>query len=137
MFAARRDHLQGVIEPALARGAAVVCDRFSDATFAYQGGGRGVPLDRLSALEDWVQAGVQPDLTLWFDLDPELAARRRAAARSADRFEREDVSFFERVRAGYLARIDRHPQRFVRIDASLERGAVAHAVALALEGRGW
>ncbi len=131
VFAARRDHLCQVIEPALLRGAVVLCDRFTDATFAYQGGGRGFDLAVLGQLEQWVQAGRQPDLTLWFDLDPRVAAQRRAAARSADRLEREDLAFFERANAGYSARCEAAPQRFARIDAEQSRDAVwQHIVAI-------
>ena len=119
VFAARRDHLQRVIDPALAAGSTVLCDRFTDATFAYQGGGRGFDLDVLTRLEAWVQQGRQPDLTLWFDIAPEVAAERRAAVRAPDRFEAEDSAFFSRVRAGYAARAQAQPQRFVRIDAAL------------------
>jgi dTMP kinase len=118
VFAARRDHLQRVIEPALAQGRTVLCDRFTDATFAYQGSGRGFDLDVLTQLEAWVQQGRQPDLTLWFDIAPEVAAQRRAAARTPDRFEAQDEAFFARVRAGYARRAQQQPQRFVRIDAS-------------------
>jgi dTMP kinase len=118
VFAARRDHLQRVIEPALAEGRTVLCDRFTDATFAYQGGGRGFDPAVLTQLEAWVQQGRQPDLTLWFDIAPEVAAQRRAAARSPDRFEAQDGAFFARVREGYLRRAAQQPQRFVRIDAS-------------------
>jgi len=132
VFAARRDHVIQVIEPARARGEAVLCDRFSDATFAYQGFGRGQSLQWLGQLERIVHEGLQPDLTLWFDVDPRIAAERRAAARPADRFEGQGVAFFSRVRAGYLARLDATPQRFVRIDASLDRAGVADAVAGAL-----
>jgi dTMP kinase len=133
VFAARRDHLQGAIEPALARGETVLCDRFTDATFAYQGGGRSFNLALLSQLEAWVQEGRQPDLTLWFVLPPEVAAARRAAARAPDRFESEDRSFFERVHAGYEARAAAAPQRFVRLDASLTPEAVWAQVAAAAE----
>jgi dTMP kinase len=118
VFAARRDHLQRVIEPALAEGTTVLCDRFTDATFAYQGGGRGFDRQVLSHLEAWVQQGRQPDLTLWFDIAPDVAAQRRAAARAPDRFEAQDGAFFERVRAGYEARRAADPGRFVRIDAA-------------------
>lgn len=117
VFAARRDHLQHAIEPALGRGAIVLCDRFTDATFAYQGAGRGFDLRVLDTLEAWVQQGRQPDLTLWFDLDPAVAAARRAAVRAPDRFEAQDLPFFERVRAGYAARAAAQPGRFARIDA--------------------
>lgn len=137
MFAARRDHLQQVIVPALARGETVLCDRFTDATFAYQGAGRGLPMGLLNELEAWVQAELQPDLTLWFDLPANLAAQRRAQARSADRFEQQDLEFFERVRSGYEARAAAAPQRFARIDAALDREAVARQITAVLEARAW
>jgi dTMP kinase len=124
VFAARRDHLQQVIEPALARGAVVLCDRFTDASFAYQGAGRGMDAEVLGVLERWVQQGRQPDLTLWFDLPADEAARRRAAARAADRFEQEDQDFFARVREGYAARCAAAPARFRRIDSAQPRAAV-------------
>ena len=117
MFAARREHLEQLIRPALARGAWVVCDRFTDSTYAYQGYGRGVPIERIAALEDWVHGDLQPRRTYLFDLPAELAAERRAGARTADRFEAEDVAFFERVRRGYRARVDAAPERFLVIDA--------------------
>lgn len=137
VFAARRDHLRQCIEPALALGATVLCDRFTDATFAYQGGGRGFDLDVLSRLEGWVQEGRQPDLTLWFDLPPQIAAQRRAAARAADRFEREDEVFFTRVREGYAARAAAAPGRFVCIDAAQPREAVWAQIERSLLERGW
>jgi dTMP kinase len=137
VFAARRDHVQQLIAPALARGETVVCDRFTDATFAYQGGGRGFDAAVLAQLEAWVHGALQPDLTLWLDLPAELAARRRAAARAADRFEQQDLDFFERVRAGYAARAAAAPQRIVCIDAALERAAVWRQIDAALEQRGW
>jgi dTMP kinase len=137
VFAARRDHLQRVLLPALERGETVLCDRFTDASFAYQGGGRGFDAGVLAQLEQWVQEGLQPDLTIWFDLSAELAAQRRAAARAPDRFEQEEVAFFERVRAAYRARMDGAAQRFVRVDAALERDAVWRQIAAALESRGW
>ena len=138
VFAARRDHLQRVIEPALSRGSTVLCDRFTDATFAYQGGGRGFDLGVLAALEGWVQHGRQPDLTLWFDLPPATAAERRAAVRAPDRFERQDEAFFERVRAGYTRRCAEAPARFVRLDASAGRAAVwAQIEATLAERGGW
>lgn len=118
VFAARRDHLKTVIEPALADGQTVLCDRFTDATFAYQGSGRGFDLDVLGRLEGWVQEGRQPDLTLWFDVAADEAARRRSAARAPDRFEAEGVVFFDRVRAGYDARRLSDPLRFERLDAA-------------------
>jgi len=137
VFAARRDHVQRVIQPALARGASVVCDRFTDATFAYQGSGRGFDLALLAQLETWVQGDLQPTLTLWLDLPAETAAKRRAEARAADRFEREDQAFFERVRAGYAARMAAAPQRFARIDSSLAKPAVWAQIEAELERRGW
>jgi dTMP kinase len=135
VFAARRDHLVQSIEPALAAGTTVLCDRFTDATFAYQGGGRGFDLAVLTQLEAWVQQGRQPDLTLWFDLPPALAAQRRAAARAPDRFESEDLGFFERVQAGYAARAAQQPQRFARVDAALAPAAVWAQVVAAAEQR--
>jgi dTMP kinase len=137
VFAARRDHLVHHIEPALARGATVLCDRFTDASFAYQGGGRGFSVEVLAQLEGWVQAGRQPDLTLWFDLPPAVAAARRAAAREPDRFEAQDGAFFERVRTGYAQRAQAAPQRFVRIDAQADRPAVWGSVTTALAQHGW
>ncbi|HEY1130065.1 MAG TPA: dTMP kinase [Roseateles sp.] len=122
MFAGRRDHVETVIKPALAVGKTLLCDRFTDASFAYQGGGRGLPLSVLEPLADWVQEGTEPELTLWFDLPAGQAAARRvgreAGAREADRIEQLDLAFFERVRAGYAARAAKAPQRIVRIDAS-------------------
>ena len=132
VFAARRDHLAGSIEPALAAGTTVICDRFTDATFAYQGGGHGVDDAVLGALESWVQQGRQPDLTLWFVLPPGLAAARRSAARSPDRFERQDEAFFTRVQAGYQRRESADPKRFVRIDATGDRDVVWRQVQAAV-----
>lgn len=132
VFAARRDHIDRVIAPALQRGEIVLCDRFTDATFAYQGFGRGQDLTLLKRLELSVQEGLEPDLTLWFDLDARVAAERRAEARAADRFEAEDLAFFGRVRAGYLARMTGAPQRFVRVDAALPRAEVERQVGVAL-----
>jgi dTMP kinase len=137
VFAARRDHLHTRIEPALAAGHTVVCDRFTDATFAYQGGGRGFDAQVLLQLERWVQQGRQPDLTLWFDLPAALAAERRAAVRAPDRFEGQDLAFFERVRSGYEARCRQAPQRFRRVDAQGDRSTVWAQVAAALAGTGW
>lgn len=137
VFAARRDHVEQVIRPALARGETVLCDRFTDASFAYQGGGRGVDAAWLAQLEHIVQGGLQPDLTLWLDVPAEEAARRRAAARAADRFEQQDLAFFGRVRDAYAARCAADPARMVRIDASLDRAAVARAIDAALEARAW
>ncbi|HTY02484.1 MAG TPA: dTMP kinase [Rhodocyclaceae bacterium] len=119
MFAARREHIAKVIEPALARGDWVVCDRFTDASFAYQGGGRGLARDKLIALEQWVQEGLQPDLTLLFDVPTDVARMRVVdAGRDLDRFEREQVAFFERVRSEYLARAGASGGRVRVVDAS-------------------
>lgn len=119
MFAARREHIAQVIEPALARGDWVVCDRFTDASFAYQGGGRGLARKKLEILEDWVQAGLQPNLTLLFDVSTELARSRvTGMGRDLDRFEREQAEFFERVRTEYLARAAESKGRVRVIDAS-------------------
>ena len=136
VFAARRDHLRCVIEPALAQGQVVLCDRFTDATMAYQGFGRGFDLNVLAQLEAWVQAGRQPDRTLWFDVPAAVAAARRAAARAPDRLEREDLAFFDRVRAGYAARAEAAPQRFVTIDATASMDAVRARVLATLDDLG-
>lgn len=136
VFAARRDHVVQVIRPALARGACVLCDRFTDATFAYQSGGRGFDPHVLAQLESWVQQGLQPDLTLWFDLPAAVAAQRRSAARAPDRFESEDEAFFERVAAAYRSRALADPARFSRIDAQRSPEQVAAQVASALAERG-
>ena len=141
VFAARRDHLQQVIEPALARGDVVLCDRFTDATFAYQGGGRGFDLQVLSQLEQWVQAlpggGLrQPGLTLWFELDPAIAAQRLAQARVPDRFESQPQAFFRQVHDAYAARAQADAQRFVRIAADAPMDAVRQAVLNSLRERG-
>jgi dTMP kinase len=119
MFAARREHIAQVIEPALARGDWVVCDRFTDASFAYQGGGRGLAREKLAILEEWVQAGLQPDLTMMFDVSTEVARGRvTGMGRELDRFEREQAEFFERVRNEYLARAAASKGRMCVIDAS-------------------
>ncbi len=117
MFAARQQHLAELIQPALARGAWVVSDRFTDASYAYQCGGRGIPVERVAALEAWVQRGFAPDLTLLFDVPPEVAEARRSVARVADRFEREADSFFSRVRQTYLDRARAEPARIRVLDA--------------------
>jgi dTMP kinase len=118
MFAARAEHLAQVIRPALAAGKWVVCDRFSDATFAYQSGGRQLPAEAVESLEHWTHPDLVPDRTLLVDVPPEVAAQRLAAARDADRFEAEQAAFFSRVRAAYLARAAREPQRFVLLDGT-------------------
>ncbi|MCZ2095110.1 MAG: dTMP kinase [Anaerolineae bacterium] len=116
MFAARSDHLERLIRPALAAGQWVVCDRFTDSTWAYQGGGRGAQTERIAWLEAWVHGELQPDRSYLFDLAPELAAQRRASARAPDRFESEGVAFFERVRRGYRERAQADRERFVVLD---------------------
>jgi dTMP kinase len=149
MFAARRDHITHVIAPALQRGEVVLCDRFTDATFAYQGGGRGFDIRVLQTLEGWVQrrdAGgvdvsnhtlLQPDLTVWFDLTAEEAARRLVDARVPDKFEAQPVEFFRRVAQGYMGRMQADPERFARIDASLSRAAVWLDVKQVFAAKGW
>ncbi len=140
VFAARRDHLNHVIEPALARGDVVLCDRFTDATFAYQGAGRGFSLDVLTQLEHWVQAlpsgGLrQPDITLWFALDPTIAAERLSAARLPDRFESQPLAFFQSVHNGYAARAASDPKRFAQLDASASIDQVRHDLLAQLRQR--
>jgi dTMP kinase len=120
MFAARREHLERVILPALSEDNVVICDRFTDATFAYQGWGRGVRLERLEILEEWVQGRLQPDLTLFFDVPVAVGQQRVGQDRPRDRFERERADFFERVRAGYLDRARRFPTRVHVIDSTPE-----------------
>ena len=137
VFAARRDHLREVILPAIGKGCTVLCDRFTDATFAYQGFGRGFSTDILTQLEHWVQDGFQPDLTLWFDLSPHTASMRRAMARNADRFEQQDFEFFERVRSGYQTRAEAAPGRFARVDAEHDLPDVARQIDRILEARQW
>lgn len=117
MFAARREHIEQVIRPALERGAYVISDRFTDASFAYQCGGRGVSVDKIGQLEQWVQGNFQPDLTLLFDVPVAVSTQRLAGARNPDRFEQENADFFERIRNAYLARANRFPQRFRVIDS--------------------
>jgi dTMP kinase len=138
MFAARREHLVNVIEPALARGEVVLCDRFTDATFAYQGGGRGFDWHVLKALEQMVQnvpasALRQPDLTIWFDLSPAVAAQRLSTARVPDKFESQPQSFFQAVRDGYAKRMQESPSRFAQIHADQSREAVWADVLSAVE----
>jgi dTMP kinase len=147
VFAARRDHLQHLIEPALARGEVVLCDRFTDATFAYQGAGRGFDLQLLGFLEQTVQACAaesamgpatrQPDMTVWFDVPPAVAAVRLASARAPDKFEAQPQAFFERVASGYAARAAAAPQRFVRVDGNLPRHQVWQQVTASMVRRGW
>ncbi len=145
-FAARRDHLNQVIVPSLAKGETVLCDRFTDATFAYQGGGRGVPWEILKTLESMVQGSSepsqassirQPDLTIWFDLAPEIAASRLADARAPDRFESQPLDFFTRVQAGYARRREEDPSRFLTIDASQSKHQVWQQLTRGLVSKGW
>jgi dTMP kinase len=118
MFAARRQHLEEIIRPALVRGDCVLCDRFTDASFAYQGGGCGVDKKKLAALEAWVHPDLQPDLTVLFDVSAEVGQERVARIKSPDRFERENAEFFVRVRDAYLSRMTESPRRFVLIDGT-------------------
>ena len=117
VFAARAQHLQQVIRPALARGCVVLCDRFTDATYAYQGGGRGLSIERIAQLEQFVQGELRPDLTLIFDLPVEVGLARAAARGRLDRFEQEGRVFFEAVRQAYLQRAAQSPQRYRVLDA--------------------
>lgn len=145
VFAARRDHIRQVIAPALAEGRVVLCDRYTDATFAYQGAGRGFDLQVLTYMERLVQTGVgaepdlllQPDLTLWFDVAPEVAAQRLTQARAPDRFEAQPLAFFMRVAGGYAARAAQAPRRFARIDAARAPQQVLQQVLAAVAARGW
>ncbi|WP_018231667.1 dTMP kinase [Thioalkalivibrio thiocyanodenitrificans] len=125
MFAARAEHLRTLILPALEAGRWVLCDRFTDATYAYQGGGRGVDPARIAALEVWVQGPVRPDLTLLLDMDVKTGLARARGRSEADRFEQEAVEFFERVREAYLERARSEPARYRIIDASRSVEAVA------------
>ena len=124
MFAARREHLETVIWPALERGDWVICDRFTDATMAYQGGGRGLPLERLAALEAWTHPAFQPDLTFLFDVPVEVGAERLAHHGDLDKFESEEAPFHDRVRRAYLARAAADPRRFRMIDSAQPVAAV-------------
>jgi dTMP kinase len=150
VFAGRRDHLVKVIEPALARGDVVLCDRFTDATFAYQGAGRKFDLKVLSFLELAVQYSIgleaenpstlgirQPDLTIWFDVPPAVAAERLAAARTPDKFESQSIAFFERVVSGYAARAAEQPQRFARINGHQDIDTVRADVLAAVRAKGF
>ena len=144
VFAARRDHIAQVIAPALAQGRVVLCDRFSDATFAYQGGGRGFDWQLLQTLEQWVQQQgapgmdlLQPALTLWFDLPAIVAAARLATARVPDKFEAQPQAFFEAVASGYARRLAEQPQRFARVDADQPLQAVRAQVLAALRETGF
>ncbi|MEI7514426.1 MAG: dTMP kinase [Betaproteobacteria bacterium] len=150
VFAARRDHIACVIAPALAQNQVVLCDRFSDATFAYQGSGRGFDWDTLGMLEQWVQGSgpaqgsglntaplLQPHLTLWFDLPAPVAAQRLAGARVPDKFESQPEAFFEHVASGYARRMSQQPHRFAQVDANQGPDAVWHAVLSAVQTKGY
>lgn len=132
MFAARQEHLSTLILPALERGAYVLSDRFTDASFAYQHGGRGLAAERIAELEQWVQQGLQPDLTLLFDVPVEVSVQRLAAARTPDKFERESADFFRRIRRAYLDRAQQFPERFRIIDSNQPLEQVKLAVRAAL-----
>ncbi|MCH8530390.1 MAG: dTMP kinase [Saccharospirillum sp.] len=133
VFAARKQHVATVIQPALASGQWVVSDRFTDATYAYQGGGRQLPWEHIQALEELVLDGFQPDLTLWLDCPAELGLQRARQRGALDRIELEDIAFFERCRKAYEKRAQAAPQRFVRIDASRSLEEVSAQVRQTLE----
>jgi dTMP kinase len=137
MFAARQEHLARVIRPALAAGAWVLCDRFTDATFAYQGWGRELDLRKLETLEQLVHGDLQPDLTLLFDIPLEVALTRLARGKALDRFEQEQRPFFERVRQGYLVRARRFPNRFVVVDGNRPVDSIRETLTAVLRERGW
>lgn len=131
VFAARREHLDKIILPALAAGRWVVCDRFTDATYAYQSGGSGIAWERIAILEKWVQGELQPDITLCFDVAPEVGRSRSGRIKRPDRFEQEQEAFYQRVREAYLQRAREHPQRIHMVDASVEIGEIqSHLAAL-------
>jgi dTMP kinase len=132
MFAARREHIAQVIKPALARGAYVLSDRFTDATYAYQCGAKGVESSKIEQLEQWVQDGLQPDMTLLFDVPVEVSMQRLSAARTPDKFERESADFFTRIRNAYLQRAQQNPARFKIIDGNLPLDEVAKSVTQAI-----
>ena len=132
MFASRQELISTVIRPQLAAGHWVVSDRFTDATFAYQGGGRGVPAERIAVLEHWVQQGLQPDLTILLDVPLEVARERMSGTRLPDRFEQEREDFHQRVRQMYLARAQANPQRFLVLDANQPLEALQQRIAVAL-----
>ena len=128
MFAARREHIASVITPALSRGAYVLSDRFTDATYAYQCGAKGVLASKVQSLETWVQGALQPDITLLFDVPVEVSMERLASARMPDKFERENAEFFTKIREAYLQRANQNPARFRVIDANLPLEKVKKSV---------
>jgi dTMP kinase len=133
MFASRREHIAQVIAPNLADGRWVLSDRFTDASFAYQSGGRGLARDKMEALEAWVHADLQPDLTLLFDVPLEVARDRLDATRTLDKFEREQTDFFARCRAEYLRRAEQFPERFVVVDSTRSIEAIQAGLVQVLE----
>jgi len=133
IFAARAQHLNTVIKPALERGCWVLSDRFTDATFAYQGAGRGLSCDLILQLEKLVQGEVQPDLTFYLDIDVKVGLERARARAELDRFEREELAFFERVRKGYLRRLEGNPQRYYKVDASQSLQKVQESLQLKID----
>lgn len=133
MFAARREHLDKLILPALDQGNWVISDRFTDASYAYQGGGRGVSIDKLQILENWVQGQFQPDLTFYFDLSIEVARIRMQSIKIADRFEKEQNDFFHRVRAAYITRVKQFPERMQVLDASRSIDDITHQLEKVLQ----
>lgn len=135
IYAARAQHLHELILPNLARGAVVLCDRFEDSTYAYQGGGRGVPAARIEVLSNWLLQGLQPDLTLWLDVEPELGLARACRRSAQDRLEQETVAFFTRARAVFAARAAAAPARIVRIDADADREQVSRQLLAAVQER--
>lgn len=133
MFAARAQHMHEVIQPAIAQGHWVLCDRFTDATYAYQGGGRGIATSRIAQLENWVQGTLRPDLTILLDVSVETGMQRANHRSEPDRFEQEQSAFFERVRSCYRQRAQAEPQRFIVIDASPALDVVQQNIATALQ----
>ena len=134
MFAARRQHLEEVILPALARGVNVVSDRFTDATFAYQGGGRGLPDEQIEILENWVQGSLKPDLTILLDVPLEVSLQRIERSREKDRFEQEAADFFTRVREAYLRRAAAAPERYAVVDSNRDKAVVRAEIERVLDG---
>ncbi len=133
MFAARAQHIEQVIQPALNQGQWVLCDRFTDATYAYQGGGRGISNERIATLENWVQGTLRPDITVLLDLPVEIGLARAGTRGAADRFEKEQQAFFEQVRNAYLAQAQNSPERYRIIDASQSLEAVQQQIAAVLQ----
>ncbi len=133
MFAARAEHIATVIKPALVSGKTVLCDRFTDATYAYQGGGRGITSERIATLENWVQGTLRPSLTLLLDVSVDIGLQRAGKRNKADRFEKEQHDFFDRVRACYLERARHEPDRFQIIDASQSIASVQDQLTISLD----